>query len=655
MDNLSLVIEGVSGILQPKAFLLMFFGMLIASIFAAIPGIGVLLFLAVMIPYSITLQPYEAIALLLGIATVSNTTNTFSSVLLAVPGSSGSQATIVDGYPMAQRGEANRAFGAAFTSSALGALFGVIIFIVALPVMKPLVLILGSPELLVLIIWGLSAVAVLGGKAAIKGLIAAALGLGIALIGSDMRTGVVRFTFDTLYLIDGVSVIIIALGIFAIPELLALASRNSSVSSLPEMKGGLKVGIKDTFTNIWLVARCATIGVWVGAMPGLGSSVADWFAYSHAAQSCKKDNKFGEGDVRGVIAPESSNNAKEGGALIPTMLFGIPGSTSFSLILFAFIAVGIQPGQQMITNQMNYLYAMLAVLVLANVMAAALAIGASKPFSKISLLPPGIIFPVTLGLCFFGAFSVSYEYSDLWALMVFSILGWLMKRFGWPRPAFLLAVVLGPQFETYLWLSYNRYGWDWLLRGGVVTILGMIFMTIVLPLLIRKIREYRSNKPLLRPARPRLGDSIFICFLILCAFAATFIASTWPLRAAVSVYVISSIGVGLCLVQLWINFRRHKKSTSEDDIEGVAFEWRNEFLAAAWGFGFLVSALIIGLKLTAFTYPILYMRSKGMVWYKALLGGFFSLFFLLALYEFLIRIVWPTPYAVVWLQQMGLM
>ncbi|MGY9006238.1 MAG: tripartite tricarboxylate transporter permease, partial [Alphaproteobacteria bacterium] len=230
MYDIDIIGEGLAGILQTKPLLLMVGGMAVSSIFAAIPGVGSLLFLSMIVPYAMTLSPYECIALVLGIATVSNTANTFSSVLIAVPGSSGSQATIVDGYPMAQNGEAKRAFGAAYTASACGAIFGAIVFVLCLPVVRPLVLAVGSPELMMLVLWGLCAVALLGGKAPLKGLLAAAIGLAVALIGTDDRTAIERFTFDNLYLLQGVHLIIVALGIFAVPELISLAGRGTSVS-----------------------------------------------------------------------------------------------------------------------------------------------------------------------------------------------------------------------------------------------------------------------------------------------------------------------------------------------------------------------------------------------------------------------------------------
>ena len=654
MYDLSIVLEGLSGILQPKPLLLMVGGMAISSLFAAVPGVGSLLFLSMVVPYAMTLTPYECIALVLGIATVSNTANTFSSVLIAVPGSTGSQATIIDGYPMAQKGEARRAFGAAYTASACGALFGALVFVLSLPVVRPMVLAVGSPELMMLVLWGLCAVALLGGNAPLKGLLGAVIGLSIALIGTDERTAIERFTFDSLYLLQGVHLIVVALGIFAVPELIGLAGRGTSVSSTGTLGSGTMEGVKDVFRNFWLVIRCSIIGVWVGAMPGLGSSVADWFAYAHTVQSAKDKEMFGKGDVRGVIGPESSNNAKEGGALIPTTLFGIPGSTSFAIILYVFIAVGIQPGQSMLTTQLPYLYAMVGVLVIANLMATALAISCSGTFAKISLLEPRIIFPIILVLCFIGGFSVSYSANDLIALVAFSVIGCLMKRYDWPRPPLLLAVVLGPQFETYLWLSADRYGFQWIGRTGVLIVVALIMVTIFLPIAWRNYKSFRDrDAAAARPAmqRPAPGDTVSLASVIAVLAFALWIAADWPPRAAFAIYIVAGTGIMFAALQLAINLYRTLNTAPKDaDPEEAAIN-RRELDAVAWALGFFAACFLVGFHVAFLLFPILYIRLKGGNWVPALFCGGLALVILLAVFEFLVKVVWPDPLIYTWITE----
>jgi TctA family transporter len=648
MIPIDAIIEGLLGILEPKAFALMLMGLTVSSFFAAVPGIGAILFLSMMIPYAITLEPYQAIALTLGIATVSNTANTFPSVLIAVPGSSGSQATVVDGFPMARKGEARRALGAAFAASGMGALFGAVVFVLSLPVLYPLVLAVGSPELMMLILWGLSAVAMLTARRPIKGLLAAVVGLALALIGVDGRTGIARFTFGDFYLWEGPPLVIVALGLFAMPELIALAARKSSVSDTTDLGSGTWEGVKDVFRNWWLVIRCSAIGVWVGAMPGLGSSVADWFAYAHAAQSCRNNKTFGTGDVRGVIAPESSNNAKEGGALIPTTLFGIPGSASFALILFVFIAVGIQPGREIVTGQINYLFAMVWVLVIANLIATSISIAFTNTFARASLLPFHIIFPVTLVLCFIGAFSITYDFKDIAALMLFSLLGYFMKRYDWPRPPVLLAVVLGPQFETYLWLTVDRYEMAWIGHPGVLIVLALILITVVIPVCLRLRRqardpEYAAARAAEKSYRPFGGDVALVAIVVLALAGMAYQAADWPIRGAITTYVVATAGglLGLSQMALFVRARARARAAGEGfaPVTPLAHEWE----VAVWVAGLIAAIWLLGFHAAFLFFPIVYTRYYGGSWRAAVFLGALALAALMAIYDVLIKIVWPVP------------
>lgn len=480
------------GILQPNVFPYMIGGVLIGSTFAALPGIGGLTATALVLPFAMTLDPYQCIALLLGIGAITQTANTFPSVLMAIPGSVGSMATILDGYPMAQKGQAARAFGAAYSASMIGGFVGAGILAVSIPIFRPLVLALGSPEFFLLIVWGLSMIAVLSGNAPIKGLIAASLGLLIAMVGVDPKSAVPRFVFGQPYLWDGFNLVIIALGIFAIPELISMAVKGTSISQT-EYGSGLMEGIRDTFRNWWLVLRCAMIGAWVGFIPGMGSSVADWFAYGHAVQTEKNRENFGKGDVRGVIAPESCNNAKEGGGLIPTVAFGLPGSTSLALVLIGFIAVGIQPGPKMLTTQIHYVWAMIWVLLISNVIATTLCLALGRTIAKVSFLPHYTVVPVIIGLCFMGSLFAHFNMADLIVLLGVSLLGYFMKQGGWPRPPLALGVVLGGKMEKFLWLSTARYGASWLWKPGVIILFLLIIGTVVILPIYQNRRRTRTK------------------------------------------------------------------------------------------------------------------------------------------------------------------
>ncbi len=641
-------IQGLMGILEPWALFLMVAGVIVSSFFAALPGVGTLLVLTAILPYSLTLTPYQAIALLLGIGAVSNTANTFPSVLIAVPGGAGAQATIVDGYPMAKKGEANRAFGAAFMASAVGGIFGAVILFVSLPVLRPLVLSFGSPEFFVLVVWGLSAVGVLSGKAPIKGLLAAILGVLISTVGVDEKTAIERFAFDTIYLWDGFNIVIIGLGIFAVPELIDLAIRRTSIAEGESLGSGLLEGIKDVFRNWWLVIRCSIIGVWIGVLPGLGSSVADWFAYAHAVQTEKNSENFGKGDVRGVIAPESSNNAKEGGALIPTIAFGIPGSTSLAIMLTAFISVGIQPGARMLTDQLHFTLAMVWVLVLSNLMATSIALGFSKAFAKISFLPFYVIVPMTLLLCVSASFSAHYAWGDLVAFLSFSLLGYLMKLFGWPRPPLLVAAVLGNKMETYLWISMSRYSFGWLLHPGVIVLLILVLLTLAFPILRKRKEGKEQGTPEKERAWSREGDPIFTLFFITLLGAAAYYALDWPLRGSVIILALAGLGIPLGLVQTFLTLRALSQTPSEpQSISGDGPQTNDVGKRTAeillWILSIIGGIWLVGFHITLPIFAFLYAKTYGAPWRTAVFLGLIAEGFLVGIFDQLLHVVWPTP------------
>jgi TctA family transporter len=647
------VLDGLWGIMEPKSFALMVGGVAIASFFAAAPGIGGLLLLSLLMPYAITLPPYQFIALIFGAATVGNTATTFTSVLIGVPGGAGSQATVLDGYPMAKRGEANRAFGAAFLGSMVGAVIGAATFIASLPIFGPLVLSLGSPEFLMLVIWGLSAVGVLGGKEPIKGLVGAVFGLAIALIGTDARTGIERFTFDNPYLWNGLNVVIVTMGIFAIPEMYELAVKRTRVAEMMSLGSGLKEGMKDVFRHWWLTVRSSMVGVWVGVLPGLGSSVADWFAYAHAVQTEKNPEKFGTGDVRGVLAPETANKSKEGGDLSPTLLFGMPGSTSMALIILGLIAVGIQPGANMLTTQRPYMFGMIWTLVIANIMATALALAFARQFSKACLVPFYDLVPAVLMFCVVGAFSVNLDFDDLIAFLVFSVIGIFMKRYGWPRAPTMVAVVLGPQIQQYLWLSTDRYGLEWMLHPSVIALAIFIAGTIALPF-------WRQHKRKQKAMNMDLGDDVQrpvqIGSMIMCGaaiaiftFMIIYAATHWPMFASLSVYCICAVGIWLALIQilrdaLALRSRAIAAATGNDTaVPWTREEVRREWVAAAWIFGLVGCIALVGFHITFLLFPMLYTKIYGGSWKRGAIIGICGVILVYFVFDYMQGVIWPDP------------
>jgi len=356
----------------------------------------------------------------------------------------------------------------------IGGLFGALVLTLIIPIARPLVLAFGSPELFMLAVLGMSMVGVLSGNQPIKGIIGAGIGLMLGAMGDAPAIAEYRYTFGFDYLMDGVSLVIVGLGLFAFPEIIDLLIKGRPISEKAELGRGWFDGLKDTLHHKWIVLRCATIGVIIGFIPGLGGSVVDWIAYGHIIQTSKDRERFGQGDIRGVIAPESANNAKEGGGLIPTFLFGIPGSGSMAVFLGGLLILGIQPGPSMLTEDIDLIYTAIWSLALANIFGAGLALFLAKPITKLTLVPFKLLAPFMILIITFAAYQASYSWGDLIALLLVGILGWLMKQFGWPRPAALIGFVLAGNLEQYLFISVQRYGFDWLTRPGVLVMAVII-------------------------------------------------------------------------------------------------------------------------------------------------------------------------------------
>ena len=345
-----------------------------------------------------------------------------------------------------------------------------------------LVLSFSSAELFMLTIFGLSMVAVLSGRSLTKGIAAAGIGLVIGAIGTAPATGEARMTFGIDYLYDGVPLVVVAMGLFAIPEVIDLLKRGTAISETTALGGGWGKGMRDVLRHPWLVARCASMGCVIGALPGLGGAVVDWIAYSHVVQTSRDKSKFGKGDVRGVIAPESANNACQGGALIPTLLFGVPGSGSMAVFLGGMVLLGIQPGVTMVETRLDLTYTIIWSLALANVFGAGLCVFLARPVARLTQVPFVYLAPFMVMIAMFAAFQASRSMSDLVALIVMGVVGIYMRRFGWPRPALLIGFVLAPGAENYLYQAVQFYDWGWVTRPGVLIIALITVVSVFLGL-----------------------------------------------------------------------------------------------------------------------------------------------------------------------------
>jgi TctA family transporter len=662
-------------------------GVLIGLVLGVIPGLGGLVGLSLLLPFTFDMNAYTALAFLMGLQSVTVTSDTIPAVLFGVPGTVGSAATILDGYPMARKGEAGRAFGAAFTASVIGGLYGAMLLGVSIPILRPVMLHIGSPELLSFCIFGLSLAAVLSGGSPLKGLAGACIGLMVATAGDDPQTGTLRWTFDSLYLWDGLPVVPLALGLFALPELADLAIQQKSIAGEGDertIKAMSQLeGVRDVFQprNFWLVIRCATIGAGLGAVPGIGASVVDWIAYGHAARTEKgAELTFGKGDVRGVIASEASNNAKEGGALVPTIAFGVPGSASMALILGAFLIHGLVPGPEMLTKRLDVTYTMVWSVAFANIFGAGICFTFANQLAKIALVRVGILAPTVVAIVFVGAFQGSRQWGDIYALLAFGFIGFIMKRLRWPRPPLILGFVLGGLVERYMFISVERYGaeWLWFYREGdlkpVVPIMLMITMYGILSPVIRNYRKRLSSPKAQRKRifafQPQnIGPDLYFSLGIMAlAIAALAISWEWEFGAKLVPQVVGWTAMLILTSLIFLMLFYEKEGRTARTAAGAGDETTQEFDESdahfdivvdfgdlsyqtitwravqyfGWTLFFFGSAAVIGLLPAMFFYLVGYMRFVGKEPWKTTLAIAISLWvFCYILFHKVLIIPWP--------------
>jgi putative tricarboxylic transport membrane protein len=486
-------LDGLLILFSGKVFLFMMIGIVAGMFFGLVPGLSGLSGLGLLLPFAIGQPPEVAFPFLLGMFAVTTQTDTIPAVLIGVPGTAAAQATILDGYPMARRGEAERALSASYMASILGSVVAAVIFIVFLPVVRELIDAFAGPEFFMMAMLGLIMAGSLAGTSILRGLAMAGFGLFISMVGFAPNTGFPRFDFDLTYLIDGLPLVPVVLGLFAVPEVIDLLRSGTTIASRQRAAGGRMQGVLDTFRNWWLVVRCGIIGTVCGMIPGLGGLVAEWLGYGHAVTSAKDPSMFGKGDVRGVIAPETATAAQKPGGILPTVAFGIPGNAPMAILLGVFLIVGLRPGPEMLREKLDITFLMVWVTVAANIIGAVIAYGLQRWLVLICYVRATILAPVVLCFMVVGATLATRDVGDVVVFGLFGLLGYVFKRADWPRVPLLIGMVLGNLAETYLFISISRYGLAWLWQRPIVlVILLFIAFTLVLPL----VRHFRRRRGL---------------------------------------------------------------------------------------------------------------------------------------------------------------
>jgi putative tricarboxylic transport membrane protein len=484
--------QGLLAVFAWPAFGLMLVGIGIGLVVGLLPGLGGVFALSVMLPFTFSMKPVEAFAFLLGMHAVTNMGGEITSVLFAVPGEASAAAAIVDGHPMAKSGQAGRAIGANMAASTVGGIFGAFVLALAVPIIRPFVLSIGNPELFMLIVLGISFVASLAGRRPVIGILMAGLGFLLSLVGQDPQTGELRFTFGQLFLWQGLPLVSMVLGLFAIPELIELSVRRGSIAEGgAKLGGGLRDGFRDTLREWKLVLGASALGAVIGFVPGIGGSVAQWVAYGWARQRSKRKDLFGKGSIEGILAPGAATNSKEGGHLLPTVVFGIPAGASMALLLAAFLIVGLTPGPKMLSEHLDVTFSLVWIIVVAHVIGVAVCLLFMRHIVAITRVKATIIIPFIISLILLGAYAENNSLENVWIMLLFGAIGYAMVLLDWPRPPMLLAFVLGRLAENYLWLSQQLFGWSWLGRPVVIALMVLIVANLIYSVLQQRALRLR--------------------------------------------------------------------------------------------------------------------------------------------------------------------
>ncbi len=495
-DIFSQFSSGFISILSGKAFLWMLIGILLGLIVGFIPGLGGNFILSLLIPMSVGMDMISAFALLIGANSVTDAGGSVSAVLLNIPGTGKNVATTFDGFPLTKQGKAGFALGSALTASMLGGLIGGIFLMFAIMLVRPVVLKFGPAEMFALTLLGIIFISGLTGERVTKGLLMGLVGLLLSLVGDNPATGTIRFSSDIIYLWDGLPLIPVILGLFAVTEMIFLGIKGGSITEVayvPKLiSRGLLEGFLYVFRKSWISIRSSLIGIIAGVLPGLGGQAAAFFSYSYAAKTSKDPKSFGTGNVEGVIAAEAAASAEQGGALVTTLAFGIPGNTSSALLLGVFVLFGIAPGPDMLGTKLSLTFSIAWIFFLANAVGTLIALPCCGLLARLSHLKGSLVVPLILTFALIGSFTSSFDLGDIILTIIFGIAGYWMRKYKYPMAPLVLGLVLGSMAERNMQLAYNLFGLNFLVRPIVLVILFCGLLIILWPVIVPNKSEEKS-------------------------------------------------------------------------------------------------------------------------------------------------------------------
>ncbi|MDP1537386.1 MAG: tripartite tricarboxylate transporter permease [Burkholderiales bacterium] len=494
-DVLPLLMSGFEIALRPENLMFAFIGALLGTVIGVLPGIGPAGALAMLLPIVLNMNPVGAIIMLAALYSGAMYGGSTTSILLNVPGESSSVVTCLDGHQMALQGRAGPALCISAIGSFIAGTLGVVALMLFAPRIAEWALNFGPPEYFVLMVFGLSSVASLSGASLVKGLLAMTLGLMISTMGTDV-TGVARFTFGMPEMLDGIEFLIVTIGLFAVSEVLLNTNelRGGEIKSI--IKHRVFISLREIRESLGAIGRGTAIGFVVGVMPGAGAGIASFLSYSVESQISKHPERFGKGEIRGVAAPESANNAASAGAMVPMLTLGIPGSGTTAILLIALTALNVHPGPLMFTQHPQVVWGLIAALYVGNVMLLILNLPLVGLFVRLLYVPMRLLLPVIMVICVIGVYNTNQQTLDLVFLCAFGVLGYYMRKHRYPVAPVILGLVLGTRMEEALRQSMIMSQGNLLAlldRPIVVAFLVLTVTFLFAPYIIRRLK-FRGRK-----------------------------------------------------------------------------------------------------------------------------------------------------------------
>ena len=489
------IFSGLWALADPMLLLLIVLATLGGILVGALPGLNATNGVALLLPFTITMEPIAAIAVLTAIYCAATFAGAVTAILINTPGTSASATTCLDGYPLAQRGEAGRALGMAAVSSTIGGIISVLCLMAAAPLLAGAAYKFAPPEYFALTVFGLSMLASIGEESSIKSIMSGAFGVLLATVGIDLLTTVERFTFGMNELTEGIGFVPVMIGVFGIAELLAQAGQLGIVRERITLRA-IQLPSKEDYKRTWkTILRSSGIGTFIGILPAEGATIASMIGYNEAKRWSETPEEFGKGSIEGIAGSEAANNSATGGAMVHTLALGIPGSPTAAVILAGLMVHGLRPGPTMFTEQSTFVFAIFWSMLLVNVLFFFIGLYGARIFARATLIPLTILWPMVFLFSIVGAYALDQSMIDVWIALIFGVIGYLMRRYGFSVVSLAIGLILGGMLEKRLGQSMVMLDEQWWLIATRPLSLFFLVLTVLAlagPALLKKIKKFKS-------------------------------------------------------------------------------------------------------------------------------------------------------------------